>query len=269
MTVLDDAVVGLLVGSLDVALLWPFVVIASRREAGAPSVAHAVKQGKLWAGGLGALTMLVPYCVAVEALSNLAYANTTASKDTQNWTQKLMNAPLTSAVIAVGLQPIEKKIVMDSLFQTQRSGKGPFFDVYAYAKRSGTGRLMLSGLIPLWARETIYVCAVTVLNPMMTCENPNASIYQKCVSAFAIGFSAGMISAPLQTLNVMQKDERNYGRSLRSLVFPPAEEGGFSFKRLFFGSGSRSFRTGAAGVLWFMSRHNVAAWSTARNQPTT
>jgi hypothetical protein len=263
MTILDDTFVGFLVGTLDVAFLWPFVVIACRREAGAPSIAYAVKQGKLWSGGTGALTMLVPYCVLVESISNFAYNQ---GKDEQrkaeedDWRTKLWKAPLTSFIIACGLQPIEKKIVMDSLFQTTRTGKGPVVDLYHYVTQKGVRRLMLSGLLPLWARETIYVASVTILNPHLTTDNPNATLVEKCASAFAVGFSAGMISAPIQTLNVLQKDERNAGKSLRSLFLTPtSSENQLNIKRLFFGSGSRSFRTGAAGVLWFLSRANVHA----------
>jgi hypothetical protein len=256
MTIAKDALVGMAVGCLDVAFLWPFVVIACRREAGAPSVMHAVRQGKLWAGGVGALTMLVPYCVAVEALSNLAYKESAKLKE-DSIMAKLGAAPLTSLVIAMGLQPIEKKIVMDSLLQTVHSGKGPINDLLLYARTNGLSRLILAGLLPLWARETVYVAAVTILNPMMTTNNMNATVAEKCASAFAIGFSAGMISAPLQTLNVLQKDDRNNGKSLKALVFPSKEEGGFSWRRLFFGSGSRSFRTGSAGVLWFLARANI------------
>lgn len=255
MTVWDDALVGLLVGSMDVALLWPLVVIASRREAGSPSVMHAIRQRNLWAGGLGGLTLLVPYCSAVEALSNMTYNQ--SSKET-SWPEKMIKAPFTSFVIALGLQPIEKKIVMDALFQTDHTGRGPIADVVHYAKTKGVRRLITSGLGPLWARETIYVAAVTVLNPMMTTNNPKSSMVEKCVSAFGIGFCAGMISAPLQTLNVMQKDERNAGRSLNDIFLSkrPGEE--FSLKRMFYGSATRSLRTGAAGVLWFVSRAEVS-----------
>ena len=265
MTITKDALVGFAVGTLDVAFLWPFVVVACRREAGSPSILHAVRQGNLWAGGFGALTMLVPYCVMVEALSNLTHNNNNNNHDDNvSWFDKALKTPLTSFVIAVGLQPIEKKIVMDSLSQTVRSGKGPFMDVLFYAKTKGVSRLMFSGLLPLWARETIYVSAVTILNPMMTTtenSSSSSSLLTKCFSAFSIGFCAGMITAPIQTLNVMQKDERNVGQSIRRLVFPPPEQGGFSIQRLFFGAGSRSFRTGAAGVLWFLSRSNIGKLS--------
>jgi hypothetical protein len=64
--------------------------------------------------------MLVPYSILVESLSSAS----SSSKD--NVWDRLKSVPFSALIIAVGLQPIEKKIVMDSLLQTQRSGRGAF-----------------------------------------------------------------------------------------------------------------------------------------------
>ncbi|KAH9260868.1 hypothetical protein BASA81_001335 [Batrachochytrium salamandrivorans] len=234
MTLARDAQVGFLVGSFDVALLWPFV-----REAGSPSLKHSLKQGKLWSGGSGAVMMLVPYSIVVESLNNAM--SHPGSQEQQTLSSKLSMAPLTSFIIAAGLQPIEKKLVMDSLLQTERSGKGPVVDLVRYAQKHGMRRLY-GGFLPLWARETIYVSATMVLNPWWTTTGMGeGAAGVNCLKAFALGFSAGMISAPCQTLSVMAKDEVPHREKL-------------TLNRLFYGSMTRSIRTGAAGVLWFLAR---------------
>lgn len=181
--------------------------------------------------------MLVPYSIVVESLNN-ALSRPDGKEQQQTLGSKLSMAPLTSFIIAVGLQPIEKKLVMDSLLQTERSGKGPVVDLVRYAQKHGARRLY-GGLLPLWARETIYVSATMVLNPWWTTSEGAAGV--NCLKAFALGFSAGMISAPCQTLSVMAKDEVPHRDKL-------------TLKRLFYGSMTRSIRTGAAGVLWFLAR---------------
>lgn len=234
---------GVVVGILDVALLWPLVVLASRREAGSPSISHAVRQGRPWAGGLTAMVMLVPYCIAVESLGNLA-------TEGKAWDEKLPWIPLSSLPIAVGLQPIEKKLAMDSLLQTNRSGKGPFYDLALYVKANGIRRLY-GGFLWLWSREMVYMSTVTVLNPALT-ASIETDYLAKCATAFAIGFTSGMVSAPLQTVNILYKDERNVSNSWKQMIGSKP-----SWRRFFDGSGSRSFRTGLAGILWFSARDAV------------
>lgn len=257
---LKDAVVGASVGLLDVAFLWPFVVVACRREAGAKSTMEAIRRGKLWAGWQGALSMLIPYCIAIEGLNDL-FKNMGGKSQTV----------ATSLVVSLGLQPIEKYLVMSQLLQMD--GKKPFHAMGEYVVKFGPKRLF-GGFVWLWSRETVYVAAVSVLNPALTSyvgkvnskDDAGMIHAKKSAVAFGVGFGAGMISAPLQTLNVLKKDEASKGFTLTQLL--RIDEATFRSKttvttlarRLFFGSASRSVRTGAAGVLWFNCRHIVNEW---------
>ena len=126
-------------------------------------------------------------------------------------------------------------------------------DLAAYAAAPGGWRALWAGFPALWARETVYIAAVTVLNPLAAARVP-----QHALAAFAVGFGAGLVSAPLQTLNVVLKDERNRGVPR---AWAPLLSGDWPavVHRLFFGAASRSARTGAAGVLWYAARRLAAA----------
>ena len=54
-------------GLTDIILVYPLAVIATRREAGMAMVA-ALKQGRFWAGGWTAGSLLIPYSIVVEGV---------------------------------------------------------------------------------------------------------------------------------------------------------------------------------------------------------
>ena len=227
---LHDALVGLAVGVSDVACLYPLVCLASRLESGAP-LKHALAQGKLYSGAMSALKLLVPYCVVVETVTNAL-----ASKSESN--NKLLAAPFSSLVVSLGLQPLEKQMTMEQLLQTRQHG---MTGIVTYTRAHGLHAIM-RGFSMLWLRETCYIAAVTSLNPYLA-ERHGA------VAAFGVGFGAGMISAPFQTLNVLMKSEVHKSQRLVEIwkheAIGPA--------RLWKGSFPRSTRCGFAGVLWFVA----------------
>jgi len=143
---------------------------------------------------------------------------------------------------------------MEQLLQTGAAGKTHLSlrDMAAYAARPGGLRGLWAGFPALWARETVYIAAVTVLNPLAAERVP-----QPALAAFAVGFGSGFASAPLQTLNVVMKDERNRGvrRAWAPLL---AGDAATVLNRLFYGAAARSTRTGAAGVLWYAARRLTA-----------
>jgi hypothetical protein len=63
-----DAATGACVGFTDIVCVYPLAVLATRRECGA-TLKDAISQGRFWAGGWTAGTLLVPYSIAVESLS--------------------------------------------------------------------------------------------------------------------------------------------------------------------------------------------------------
>ena len=244
---------GCLVGALDVAALWPMVTLATRREAG-ESFGAALGRGKLWSGSKTALTMLVPYSVAVEAVTAWLRSTTKAESNAD----KMWVAPLVSLAVAAGLQPVEKKLVLEQLAKERNLAATHMTvrDMWAYAKSSGGLRALWAGFPALWARETLYIASVTVLNPLAA-----ASVPYPPLAAFAVGFSAGMLTAPLQSVNVVCKDERNRGvsqpwRSLFANGWSSA-----TVDRLFYGAFPRSLRIGCAGVLWYFARQLTSAWN--------
>ena len=253
-----------MVGALDAALLWPLVTLAARREAG-DGVGEAVRRGKLWSGARTAATMLTPYCVAVEGITTSARRAAGARSE---WERAALT-PAVSFLVAGGLQPVEKKLVLEQLLQ--QSGAKQYLslrDMLAYVRQPGGFRALWGGFLPLWARETVYIGAVTVLNPLAAAfasgvgsgvsvgVGPVTIPAPALVSSFVVGFSAGMVTAPLQTINVVLKDERNRGRAR---AWAPLFSGGWraATRRLFFGSVPRSTRTGLAGVLWYLARDVV------------
>jgi hypothetical protein len=64
-----DAAVGTCVGLTDIALVYPLAVLATRREAGI-SMSAALKQGRFWAGGWTAGSLLIPYSIVVEGVTS-------------------------------------------------------------------------------------------------------------------------------------------------------------------------------------------------------
>ena len=169
----------------------------------------------------------------------------------------LAGASITSLIISAGLQPIEKQIVMDQLLQspsraantgTKAASKNALAQIKSYVQHNGV-RALYQGFSALFVRELIYIASVTVLTPLCTDywlrrralhkEAPRADSnrFDACpdggpaaegqpiltlegfASGFSIGFSAGMISAPCQTVNAMMKDERNrYVQSRQAIV---------------------------------------------------
>eukprot|EP00960_Hanusia_phi_P019112 563342-Hanusia_phi.AAC.3 len=113
MTWLKDTQVGAAVGVTDVAFVYPLAVLATRREAGM-SMKAALSQGRLWAGGWTAGTLLIPYSIGVETLSNGVRRTTTRmlGMEEDSMVCQVAAAAATSGVITfLGLQPIEKKMV--------------------------------------------------------------------------------------------------------------------------------------------------------------
>jgi len=234
------AVVGVLVGVADVLLLYPLVCLASRLESG-QTLEHAWRRGALYAGAQSALKLLVPYCILVESVTDAVSAAVSHQLllPPASPASKLMAAPVSSLVVSLGLQPLEKQVVMEQLLQTTQSGAS---GILSYAQRRGARGLM-KGFGMLWGRETVYIAAVTGLNPLFAGRHG-------VLAAFAVGFGAGMISAPLQTLNVVMKSEANVSASLMDVVRSER----LGVRRLWKGSLPRSLRTGLAGILWYRAR---------------
>jgi len=185
-------------------------------------------------------------------------------------------APLLMSVgVSAALQPFEKKLVMDQLLQIPahkaasetgiKSFVEPLRAINAYQKTHGM-RALYKGYVPLAAREFIYIASITVVNPYIVqcCDHlwgsrantGTANLLPGIVASFSVGFTAGMCSAPFQTVNAMMKDERNATRSLPELLNKDIFSKGLSgsLHRLFYGAGTRSLRTGGAGLLYFTWR---------------
>ena len=321
---LRHALTGGAVGILDVALVYPLAVLATRRECGL-ALRSAVRQGRFWSGGATAGTLLVPYSMAVESVSHAVSLD-------NPWAAAL----LTTCVTAPAFQVIEKKLVMDQMLQEQpraaaaaaaaaaasarpsssssssssrashgaRGGAGagagagaerglrhalapfaaPVRQIRAYAAQHGAARLF-DGFVPFFARELCYIAAIVVVNPLVTgavaarwgggsrADNGGSGGGRGAAvaSAFGVGWAAGWITAPFQTLSALMKHDVNHGVSvpqhMRSMFYPsigavaaPQLNVWQGWRRLFFGAGIRSIRTGCAGVLYFQARHYVALW---------
>lgn len=104
-------ITGLAVGITDVICVFPLAVLATRRECG-DSLRAAIGRGKLWSGGMTAGTLLVPYSVCVESVS------THLDGVSSGQGVGLVAVLGTTAVTTLGVQPIEKKLVMDQMLQT-------------------------------------------------------------------------------------------------------------------------------------------------------
>jgi hypothetical protein len=285
-TIQNNILTGSLVGILDIIFLWPFVTVAARRESGT-SLQNSLQQGKLWAGARTAASTLIPYSIALETLSG----EFTRQISPESQLQQILIATLVGLCVAGGLQPIEKKLVVEQLLQAQQNSTSKQYltlhEFWQMAKNSPIGpyRWLGSGFVALWLREIVYVSAVTVVTPILwrtKWKSPDGM-------AFCVGFSAGMISAPIQTLNVLMKDERNvkvyvetrkhywgnFNVRLKCWIDALFREGekthtakssyGYHLiNRMFYGSLSRSFRIGGVSILWMRCREWVNT-TTANN----
>ena len=100
-------------------------------------------------------------------------------------------------------------------------------EIAQYTSKYGT-RALFQGFASLALREFTYISAITVVNPIVTAKltelqqgqgGPSAGFSSAgkawgFLGAFSVGMSAGIISAPIQTINAMSKDERNRGKSV-------------------------------------------------------
>jgi hypothetical protein len=167
-------------GITDIALVYPLAVLATRREAGTPLVA-ALKQGRFWAGGWTAGSLLIPYSIVVEGGSNSIRRNVCSAMgiDERSWQGDVASAFGTASIVTyLGLQPIEKKLVMDQLLEEQGNAAAaaaakrrnpllaPVKEIYQYANTHGI-RALYGGALPLLMRELCYISAITIANPMV------------------------------------------------------------------------------------------------------
>jgi len=186
-------------------------------------------------------------------------------------------AILTAVFVTIfGMQPIEKKLVMDQMLQREpqtgsvqkrpsllRLLTAPGRDIAAYVRTNGM-RALYAGTIPLILRECLYITAVTVASPVVTQRvsdyNHDASASLRMAAstagAFTVGAAAGMASAPFQTVSAMMKSEENKGRKMDSILRQIFKKGlGQGLHRLWFGAATRSVRTGCASILYFQARN--------------
>ena len=194
-------------GLTDIAMVYPLAVLATRREAGITMVA-ALKQGRFWAGGWTAGSLLIPYSICVEGGSNAirrAVCSATGIEE-RSWQGDVAAAVGTASIVTyLGLQPIEKKLVMDQLLEEQgRAATGarrnpllaPVKEIYQYAHTHGI-RALYGGAVPLLLRELCYITAITIANPLVT-----SSIEKRAggaggaawglLGSFSVGCTAGL-----------------------------------------------------------------------------
>ena len=131
-------------------------------------------------------------------------------------------------------------------------------------------RALFQGFLPLYCRESIYVAAITAVGPILASKLSSLSIGAQeesmtlagALGTFSVGVLAGVISAPMQTMNVVAKDERYRGFSLRAAFATEiwtAESNIFKVvHRLMFGSAIRSVRCGCASTLYYFYRNLFA-----------
>ena len=204
-----DAAVGTCVGLTDIALVYPLAVLATRREAGI-TMAAALKQGRFWAGGWTAGSLLIPYSICVEGGSNAirrAVCSATGIEE-RSWQGDVAAAVGTASIVTyLGLQPIEKKLVMDQLLEEQgRAGAAaparrnpllaPIKEIYQYAHANGI-RALYAGAVPLLMRELCYITAITIANPLVTASIEKrtggaAGTAWGLLGAFSVGCTAGL-----------------------------------------------------------------------------
>ena len=195
-------------GLTDIALVYPLAVLATRREAGI-TMAAALKQGRFWAGGWTAASLFIPYAICVEGGSNAIRRTvcSTTGIDESSWQGNVAAAVGTASIVTyLGLQPIEKKLVMDQLLQEPGAGVAagsrrnpllaPVQEIYQYAHAHGI-RGLYGGAVPLLLRELFYITAITVANPLVT-----SSIEKRTggavgtgwglLGSFSVGCAAGL-----------------------------------------------------------------------------
>jgi len=183
-------------GLTDIAMVYPLAVLATRREAGI-TMAAALKQGRFWAGGWTAGSLLIPYSICVEGGSNAirrAVCSATGIEE-RSWQGDVAAAVGTASIVTyLGLQPIEKKLVMDQLLEDQgRAATGarrnpllaPVKEIYQYAHTHGI-RALYGGAVPLLLRELCYITAITIANPLVT-----SSIEKRARGAGGTAFGLG------------------------------------------------------------------------------
>lgn len=135
-------------------------------------------------------------------------------------------------------------------------------------------RALFQGFLPLYCRETIYVAAITAVGPFLASKLSSGSIDAQeesmtlagALGTFSVGTLAGVISAPMQTLNVVTKDERYRGFSLRAAftteIWTVENNNIFkALRRLMFGSAIRSVRCGCASTLYYIYRNIFSQYS--------
>jgi hypothetical protein len=173
----NGLLVGVGVGFSDTAVLYPMMVLATRREAGA-SLRDALGAGKLWSGGLTYLSLGIPYSMVVASLPALVQAPMRGAGVPM---PELASSLVTAAVLTNVLSPLEKKLTMDQLLQSapykmtkgsKLSGvgfkykvPGPVGEMIRYGHAKGYSSL-LAGYRWQLCRELVYVIALAEVSPM-------------------------------------------------------------------------------------------------------
>ena len=270
-----DALTGVSVGLTDIALVYPLAVIATRRENGM-SLRAALAARNLHSGGWTAGTLLVPYSVLVESMSQHLNSMHGSGADSDAGRLKMFGAAAATSVVAsIGVQPIEKKLTMDQMLESGRARAAvaarhggstnplltPLREIAAYTREAGAAALF-GGFTPLLAREFIYIAAITAVNPIVTSyvsQRADSSAggagaaLLPAAAAFGVGCTAGVLSAPCQTMNALMKSEKHRGvrmsEHLRRIFGKGARQGVW---RLYYGALTRSVRCGGAGVLYYV-----------------
>ena len=270
-----DALTGVSVGLTDIALVYPLAVIATRRENGM-SLRAALAARNLHSGGWTAGTLLVPYSVLVESMSQHLNSMHGSGADSDAGRLKMFGAAAATSVVAsIGVQPIEKKLTMDQMLESGRARAAvaarhggstnplltPLREIAAYTREAGAAALF-GGFTPLLAREFIYIAAITAVNPIVTSyvsqraessAGGAGAALLPAAAAFGVGCTAGVLSAPCQTMNALMKSEKHRGvrmsEHLRRIFGKGARHGVW---RLYYGALTRSVRCGGAGVLYYV-----------------
>ena len=270
-----DALTGVSVGLTDIALVYPLAVIATRRENGM-SLRAALAARNLHSGGWTAGTLLVPYSVLVESMSqHLNSMHGSGAASDAGRLKMFGAAAATSVVASIGVQPIEKKLTMDQMLESGRARAAvaarhggstnplltPLREIAAYTREAGAAALF-GGFTPLLAREFIYIAAITAVNPIVTSyvsqraessAGGAGAALLPAAAAFGVGCTAGVLSAPCQTMNALMKSEKHRGvrmsEHLRRIFRKGARQGVW---RLYYGALTRSVRCGGAGVLYYV-----------------
>ena len=113
-----DSATGVCVGLTDIALVYPLAVIATRRENGM-SLRAALAARNLHSGGWTAGTLMVPYSVLVESMSQYLNSMNDSSSGSGSQLEMFAAAAATSVVASIGVQPIEKKLTMDQMLESE------------------------------------------------------------------------------------------------------------------------------------------------------